>query len=125
MHREDHATCLRRELGEELTEIGLGEVSPLAGQMSVELVRRITEHRPATAPRHSHQLRQLEIYAPTAGAGQNLRLVDRLVELAADPAVTSVVAVTAGDIEAGHRGSTRIAPHTAYLLGDRLFHPNA
>jgi len=124
VHREDGTTCLRRELGEELAEVGFGEFSSLTERMRFEMVRRIVEHRPATTPHHSHQLRQMEVYISTAGCDQNQRLVDRLVELAVDPAVTTVMAVTASDIEAGHSGSTRIAPHAAYLVGDRLFHAN-
>ncbi|MCG8925145.1 hypothetical protein [Lentzea sp. CC55] len=48
----------------------------------------------------------------------------RLVDLADDPTVDTVIAVTSSDIAHGRAGSALIAPRSAYLVGDQRTWPD-
>jgi hypothetical protein len=111
--RESGEQGLRREVVEELDEAGLHAVAGLVAGAELAHVRTVTEEPALLAARGMVQTRRLEVYDLLAGA-----LADRLVALAADPGVATVLAVSEADIAAGRVGSARIGTQAAYLAAE-------
>ena len=116
-YREDAGECLRRELEEELEEVGLpalaGEVRGLA----------VSPHRPLVEGPYSvpgmpyRQLRRFDVYDLLTTDGAAAWLWRRLIEAGADPDTAEVIRATDRQILHGRCGAALIAPHSAYLVG--------
>lgn len=114
--RENAEAGLRREIIEELHEAGHGALAEHVAAARLAHLRTVTEE-PEPVAAGFLQTRRFEIYDLLAGDDEDEphRLRDQLVALAADPAVPTVLAVSAADIAAGRVGSARIGTQAAYL----------
>jgi hypothetical protein len=117
--RESATECLRRELREELAEVGHPTVGVDVSTVDFVAVRTVLDG-PHRVPGQSYrQVRLMEVcdLDPTSPASAELR--QRLLELAEDPTEAGIIRVSAFDIEYGHRDSCYIQPQSAYLFGER------
>ncbi|WP_189333958.1 hypothetical protein [Actinoplanes ianthinogenes] len=118
--RESAVDCVRRELREELAEVGHPELVPLAGALTLTLVRGVFE-RPPKYGRAERVVRRFDVYDVIPDDPDAVELVNRLVALGRDPAEQQVIAVSSADIELGRHGPFLVAPQSAFLLGTRRF----
>ncbi|PPK71240.1 hypothetical protein CLV40_101429 [Actinokineospora auranticolor] len=123
-YREDAVECLNRELGEALAESGFAHVASDLGGSAFRPVRTVVEGPYAVPGVSWWQVRRFEIHELVATTAAAARLRHRVLELAADPAVPSVIGATTEDIIHGRCGPALVAPPTAYLIGDRRLHPD-
>ncbi|MFD9966065.1 hypothetical protein [Amycolatopsis sp. NPDC058986] len=118
VYREDAVECLRRELTEELDVVGFPELADHVGELGFTPLRTVVEG-PAPVPGESFkQLRHLEFHGLVLASRSALVLHRTLLELSADPAVSTIIEASSSDIEHGRAGAALIAPHAAYLIGD-------
>lgn len=120
--RETSLECLRRELAEELREIGHSELASDIDRLQFVAVRHVLDGPLKAVGRPYRQLRFFDVWDLDPSTAEALRLRDALVALAADPAEDGAVCVTADEIMHGRSGRAYIAPQSAYLVGDRRFH---
>ncbi|GAA3438255.1 hypothetical protein GCM10018954_078710 [Kutzneria kofuensis] len=99
-YREDGEECLRRVLAEVLAELGV------PGQ-NLSFDRLRTEVECSTL-----ELRGFEFYDLVSPVR------DRLLALAADPRVHTVLSASAQEVARGRVGTALVAPHAAHLLGN-------
>jgi hypothetical protein len=123
-YREDAGECLRRELVEELTEIGFPELGAEVVDLELAHVRTVLEGPYAVPGRDYRQARLFEVHDLVVTDRASERLRELLVSLCADPEVPSVVSATAAEIDHGRTGRALIAPHTTYLVGSRRTRPD-
>lgn len=116
-YREDSDECLRRELTEELTEVGFPALAADVANLSFTHLRTEVEGPTPVAGKPYRQLRRFEFHDMVCANQQAVRLRDRILELAADPHVHTVLAATSADITHGRAGKALVAPHAAYLTG--------
>jgi hypothetical protein len=116
-YREDAEECLRRELTEELTEVGFPDLAADVRHLSFAHLRTETEGPDPVPGKQYRQLRRFEFHDLVCANQRSVRLRDRIVALAADPRVHTVLAAGAEDILHGRAGRALITPHTAYLTG--------
>ncbi|MGY0231448.1 SMODS-associated NUDIX domain-containing protein [Longispora urticae] len=120
--RETAAECLRRELREELAEVGHPELVPLVDRLEFDLVRPVFESpRPASGEQYK-VMRYFEVHEIRKDNTEALKVIDSLVELGRAQAETQVIAVSAADIRSGRHGHFIVSPQTAFLIGDRRTH---
>lgn len=110
--REDAADGLRRELIEELAEVGVGELVARVGGVVFGGAGTVVEGPAIVADRSFRQLRSLTLF-DIAADPDGLR--DGLVAAADDPGVPGVLAVTPADIARGELDGRVIGDHAAYL----------
>ncbi|WBB52443.1 hypothetical protein [Verrucosispora sp. WMMD573] len=120
--RESGPECLRRELREELAEVGHPELVPLTENLRFALVRTVLERPRPTPGKQYSTLRSFEVYDAVTDTPEAAELVGRLVALGHNPAETQIVLVDASDIEDGRSGAHLISPQSAFLLGNRRIH---
>jgi hypothetical protein len=123
-YREDAVECLHRELAEELAEVGFPELAGHAQSLRFTPLRTIVEGPRAAPGKPFKQLRRFEFHDLLCTDQAAAELKRRLFELADDPAVTTIISVTATDIAHGRAGSALIAPHSAYLIGEQRTWPD-
>jgi hypothetical protein len=118
-YREDTAQCLSRELAEELTECGLGDLVPLTRRLTFSVARTLWEGPQDVPGRTYQQLRWFEVcdLATTGPAAQRLR--GALISAGRDDAVPMVICATPAGIQHGRHGSALIAGHAPHLIGAR------
>nr|MDT0666226.1 hypothetical protein [Micromonospora sp. DSM 115978] len=114
--REDPIECLRRELAEELGEVGLVDLEADVPHLTFSRIRSIVEG-PGPAPgRPYQQLRGFDIHDLDTVRGPAERFKRKLLAAGADPGQPFVRNVNAADIRRGsHGGSASIAPQSAFL----------
>ncbi|PSL45974.1 hypothetical protein B0I31_1265 [Saccharothrix carnea] len=118
-YREDARECLRRELTEELGEVGFPELGDRVREVALAHVRTVSEGPYPVPDEDYRQARLFEVHDLVVTDGASERLREALVALSTDPGVPTVVSATAGEIAHGRAGHALIAPHTAYLVGTR------
>jgi hypothetical protein len=121
-YREDTTECLRRELGEELAECGLGPLVPYSRQLSFSLVRAVSAGPDAVPGRAYRQLRRFAVCELVMSDATAHRLRAELVRAGMDDSVPSVICATAADISYGRSAEAMIAAQAAYLIGDSRIH---
>jgi len=121
-YREDTTECLRRELGEELAECGLGSLVPYTRQLSFCPVRTVSTGPDAVPGQPYRQLRRFAVCELVMAGAEAQRLRAELVHAGKDDAVPLVICATAADISYGRAAEAMIAAQAAYLIGDRRIH---
>lgn len=121
-YREDSAECLRRELIEELGEVGFPELARDVRGLTFAHVGTSFEG-PADVPGKPYrQLRRFEVHDLVATSGGAARLRRELMDLGEDPQVGTVLCATAEEIAHGRAGRGLIAPQAALLAYARKIH---
>jgi 8-oxo-dGTP pyrophosphatase MutT (NUDIX family) len=121
-NRETALDCIRRELVEELGEIGHPELASDIDRLHFTHVRHVVDG-PLKVPGHTYRrLRLFDVWDLTLDTPEAVRLREALVTLAADPLDRGAVLVTSSDILHGRHERAYVAPQAAYLMGDRRFH---
>jgi hypothetical protein len=117
--RESATECLKRELREELSEVGHPELEDSLGDLVFLPVRTPIEGPRRVAGQPYHQIRFFDIYDLdcTTPAAQALR--QTLLDIAGDPSDTGVIRVRREDIEWGRHRVGFILSHAAFLFGSR------
>ncbi|MGZ3097757.1 SMODS-associated NUDIX domain-containing protein [Streptomyces sp. H62] len=122
--REHAAECLRRELVEELGEVGHEELAPLARDVTFRPVRRVVDGPMKVAGETYHQLRFIEVLDLVPDRPEAVELRTALLSLAAaapDGPGATVVTATRKQISLGRAGVHVVLPQSAFLVGDRRF----
>ncbi|GAB1818587.1 SMODS-associated NUDIX domain-containing protein [Herbidospora sp. RD11066] len=120
--RESAPECLRRELREELVEVGHSELAPLADDLRFDLVRNVCEGARPTPNKPYRTLRVFTVFDVVADTPAAVELLRRLHELARDATEPDIVRASSTDIQEGRSGPHLITPPAAFLLGDRRIH---
>ncbi|MFC4586280.1 SMODS-associated NUDIX domain-containing protein [Sphaerisporangium corydalis] len=120
-NRESAMECLRRELREELAEVGHPEVATGVETMAFRFVRRLLEPPRSVPGTDYRQVRIFEVYDLEAADESALRLRSRLLELARTPSDQQVILAAGQDIIGGRYGELFIGPQSAFLFGTRRY----
>lgn len=117
--RESAADCLRRELDEELAEVGHPDHGIDLSTVDFVAVRTVLDGPHRVPGRSYRQLRLMEVcdLDPASSGAAGLRR--QLLDFAEDPADEGVIRVSADDVEYGRRDACYIQPQSAYLFGAR------
>ncbi|MEO3812655.1 hypothetical protein ABGB17_26945 [Sphaerisporangium sp. B11E5] len=116
-YREDATECLRRELEEELEEVGLPALAAEVPGLAFAHHRTLVEGPYNVPGRPYRQLRRFDVYDLVTTDGAAAWLWQRLIEAGAAPSTREVVRATEQEILHGRCGAALIAPHSAYLVG--------
>jgi 8-oxo-dGTP pyrophosphatase MutT (NUDIX family) len=117
--RESPAECLRRELHEELAEVGHADHGVDLTSVDFVAIRTVLDG-PYRVPGQAYrQLRLLEVcdLDPTSSGAAELRRL--LLDFAEEPLDEGIIRVSAFDIEYGRRDRYYIQPQSAFLFGER------
>ncbi|GAB7108004.1 hypothetical protein JCM4814A_63180 [Streptomyces phaeofaciens JCM 4814] len=118
--REPSTECLRREIVEELGEVGHPELAPLAGAVSFSLLRRVVDGPFKVVPGEDYrQIRFIEVYDLLLDRPEATELRTALLALAGTPESAHVIGATRQDIVRGRSGLHQVLPQSAFLIGDR------
>ncbi|MFI2635439.1 hypothetical protein ACH5A2_34470 [Streptomyces collinus] len=120
--RESALECVRRELGEELAEIGHPELAAGIDRLHFTRVRHVVDGPLKVPGRPYRVVRLFDVWDLDLDTPEAVRLRDALTALAADSADHGVLVATADDIVHGRRHHAYLAPHAAYLMGERRYH---
>jgi hypothetical protein len=123
-YREDAAECLRRELIEELDEVGFPHLASEVRGLALARVGAMVEGPFDVPGKGYRQLRRFEVHDLVATEGSATRLRQHLIELGTDPTVQTVLCPTAEEIVHGRSGSALIGPHAALLVRPRRVNPD-
>ncbi|MFI0237656.1 hypothetical protein [Streptomyces sp. NPDC016845] len=115
--RETALEAMRRELAEELTEIGHPELTAGIANLHFAHVRHVLEGPLKVPGRAYRQIRFFDVFDLHLDTPEAIALRDALLTLAADPGDVGAVLVTSDDILHGRHGRFYIGPHAAYLIG--------
>jgi 8-oxo-dGTP pyrophosphatase MutT (NUDIX family) len=121
-YREDSAECLRRELIEELGEVGFPELAREVRGLTFAYVGTTLEGPVDVPGKPYRQLRRFEVHDLVATSGGAARLRRRLVDLGEDPQVGTVLCATGEEIVHGRVDRGLIAPQAALLAYSRKIH---
>ncbi|MCT4357703.1 hypothetical protein M5362_31865 [Streptomyces sp. Je 1-79] len=117
--REAATECLRRELVEELGEVGHEELAPLAREAGFRPVGRHIDG-PLKVPGETYrQIRFFEVYDLVPDKPEATELRSAVLNLAADADEPLVIGVTRRDITRGRSQAHVVLPQSAFLAGDR------
>ncbi|WP_372669604.1 SMODS-associated NUDIX domain-containing protein [Amycolatopsis kentuckyensis] len=116
-YRETAAECLRRELREELAEVGLEAAEPLTRSVAFTPVRTVREGPDQVPGKPYLQVRGFEVYDLALLNPDAVRLRGELLEAGHDERRTGVICASFDDIVHGRLGPALIAPHSAFLAG--------
>jgi SMODS-associated NUDIX domain len=115
-YREGADECLRRELREELSEVGLPQLTAAIAHLDYTRLRTVTEGPHEVAGKSYRQLRRFDVHTIEMANGTATWFHRELVAASADTSVPSVTWATRADVEHGRQGTALIAPHTALLF---------
>ncbi|MBB5851099.1 hypothetical protein ACFQ05_37385 [Amycolatopsis umgeniensis] len=116
-YRESATECLRRELREEMSEVGLGSPGSSIGSLTFDPIRTVREG-PSEVPGKPYlQLRNFEVYELAMRTPAAIRLRRDLVEAGHDEERPGVICAGFADIAHGRLGRALIAPQSAFLAG--------
>lgn len=117
--REPATECLRREMIEELGEVGHPELAPLAQAVSFSPLRTVVDG-PMKVPGEAYrQIRFIEVYDLLPDRPEAAELRAALLALARTPDSPHVIGATRQDIVRGRSGPHVVLPQSAFLIGDR------
>jgi hypothetical protein len=123
-YREHPDECLRRELAEELTDVGLADMTDDLPRLTFAPVRTVTEGPDRVPGKPYAQLRRFEIYDIATADTTTLRFTRRLMDAATDDDHPLVLAAGRQAIEHGREATALIGPQTSFLLGTQRVRPD-
>lgn len=123
-YREGSGDCLRRELVEEMDEVGLPPAGDGLGELEFTHVRTVSEGPDAVPGKHYRQLRRFEVFDLVTGAGGGLHLARRLLSAGVSAEHPDVVCASRADIRHGRVGRLLVAPQSAFLMGSSRLAPD-
>ncbi len=123
-YRETADECLRRELREELAEVGVHGLDEIIPELQFTPVRTVLEGPHPVPVKDHRQLRGFEVYEPAMTNSAARRLSRELTEAAEDDAYPGVLLAGLDDIAHGRLGRALIAPQSAFLLGSARLTPD-
>ncbi len=123
-YRETTGECLRRELREELAEVGVQGLDGIVSELEFTSVRTVREGPHSVAGKNYRQLRGFDVceLAMTNSAARRVTRV--LTEAGEDEAHPGVLLAGFDDIEHGRLNRALIAPQSAFLLGSTRLAPD-
>lgn len=121
--REDATTCLRRELSQELHEIGLGEEHPVPSIINFGLVRRIQEGPRCAVGQTFLQYRSFDVYEITDETDDVHQFVKNL-RIAARTHDDLLLASSSDIVKGRSSDGSFIGHHCGYLFGRRRVRPD-
>jgi hypothetical protein len=123
--RENADDCLRRELAEEIREVGIPKKIKCPEIIPFHFVRRI-EEGPEQVPGEMYtQYRIFEVYEPDASKSSVKKFVRQLMECAR-AGQKDLLLVTAQEMVSGRAGSgDLIGHHACYLFGSKRVRPGS
>jgi len=120
--REEPITCLRRELKEELEQIGTSVDHQIIDTLRFRLVRRVDEGPAAAVGQPYQQYRMFEVYEIILTSDRVKHFVQELFLLPAGN--DGLIVVSASEIIKGRAANgCQIGQHAAYLLGSKQIRP--
>ncbi|MER5401285.1 hypothetical protein [Streptomyces sp. NPDC002599] len=120
--RETAKEALRRELTEELEEIGHPELATDLAAVDFHWVRKVLDGPKKVPGRPYSQVRFFEVFELDLTTAAGRALHDALVFLAREPAEQLITCAGREDIVHGRIGEVYIAPQSAFLIGNRRLH---
>ncbi len=122
--REKESECLRRELLEEITEVGLRKELSIPTALRVRLVRKVTEGPEKVPGYHYTQFRIYEIWEPDEDDSKVRDLLASLFRTAAHH--KDLLVANSDEIVKGRaRDGRHIGNHCTYLIGGKRLRPEA
>ena len=115
--REMPGECLRRELREELSEIGLPNIR-VPAQLSLRRVRTVSEGPEDVPGQHFLQYRLFEVYA-LLPAGRQVEEFQRSLMAQAEIHKDLLLATTAKIVAGRSADGRMITHHSAYIIGKK------
>ncbi|WP_344488350.1 hypothetical protein [Glycomyces endophyticus] len=116
--RESSTECLRRELDEELAEIGLADFRDLVPNLTFRPVRRVVE-APRKVPGWGYrQLRHIEVHELDLDSEGALEFVNE-IRTAEEAGAGGLHLVSADDINRGRHEYSILGSQTCYLIRNR------
>lgn len=121
--RESPSECLRRELKEELSEIG-GVKLKIPSMLTLRMIRRVSEGPAAVPGRSIMQYRILDVYELVVTGRNTEEFLRQLVR--ATESHQHLLLVNTSEIISGRAvNSSLISNHAAYLVGGKRLRPDA
>ncbi|MFF4421173.1 hypothetical protein ACFY04_10370 [Streptomyces sp. NPDC001549] len=117
--REPSTDCLRRELVEELGEVGRPDLTHLSQAVGFSLVRKVIDGPRKVPGEQYRQIRFLEVYDLLRDRPEAEELRAALLASSRDPGDSQVIGATRQEILRGRSGPHQILPQSAFLVGDR------
>ncbi|MEG3629951.1 SMODS-associated NUDIX domain-containing protein [Streptomyces poriticola] len=119
--REPWTEGLRRELLEELGEVGHDELAEAARNVAFQHVRRVIDGPMQVAGESYSQIRFFEVFDLVPDRSEAAELRATLIALANDATEVSVIGATRREITLGRAGVHVVLPQSAFLIGDRRY----
>jgi 8-oxo-dGTP pyrophosphatase MutT (NUDIX family) len=116
-YREDSIECLRREMVEELGEVGLHDLTTAVPEMSFRHVNTIVEEPVSLPDRPYRQLRRLEVHDLVVASDSTAKARRAMLDAGADPGFDMVVCASAAEIRHGRCGTALLGGNSEYLIG--------
>lgn len=116
-YREAADECLRRELREELAEVGVHGLDKTISELNFDFVRSVREGPQPVPGRNYRQLRGFEVHELAMTNSAARRLSRELAAAGEDDAYPGVLLASFDDIAHGRSNRALIAPQSAFLVG--------
>ncbi|MEU0532599.1 hypothetical protein [Amycolatopsis tolypomycina] len=123
-YRETADECLRRELHEELAEVGVHHLDRIVPELEFTNVRTVQEGPQSVPGKHYRQLRGFDVRELAMTNHAARRLSRELIEVAEDEAYPGVLLAGFDDIAHGRLDRALIAPQSAFLAGPSRLAPD-
>ncbi|MEV4051746.1 hypothetical protein AB0J55_11225 [Amycolatopsis sp. NPDC049688] len=123
-YRETADECLRRELCEELAEVGIHGLDEVVSELKFTSVRTIQEGPHSVPGKNYRQLRGFDVRELAMTNSAARRLNRTLADAATDDAYPGVLLAGFDDIAHGRLDRALIAPQSAFLLGPARLAPD-
>lgn len=123
-YRETSAECLRRELCEELAEVGVSGLAMTVSQLQFVHVRTVREGPHSVPGKSYRQLRSFDVCEPAMINAAAQRLSRELIAAGEDGSYPGVLLASFDDIAHGRLDRALIAPQSAFLAGPTRLAPD-
>ncbi|WP_410674062.1 hypothetical protein [Amycolatopsis sp. cmx-4-68] len=123
-YRESATECLRRELCEELVEVGVHGPLGTISEVQFAAIRAVREGPHAVPGKDYRQVRGFDVHELSMTNSAARDLSRTLIEAGEDDACPGVILANFDDIAHGRAGRALIAPQSAFLAGSSRLSPD-